>query len=656
MDPHEGERVVKDPAPSPSRAPAGGSFNFEDIQNSVIAAGENAQVHVTRALSKADEARKQEDFEREKLARGVARLEQTHAQPAVFGEDMRRRPFKYLLPFDFADKIRFFGRSEIVEDLFNRVACSDSSCRLAILHGDSGMGKTSLLNAGLVPALLYHNHFPLLVHLRTGDVVSQIKAALIPDLHLTRFFQDASLADFLHNVQAVLENRTIFVMLDRFERFLMNPAVAQDAFPEALARCLFDASLDVHWLLSLRSGWMGHLRALEESIPGAYQENQLALPPFTAEQAYTVFSKSAALADVELEPALVEVIVRDLGPRALLPAQIQIVGQALIQGRSARPLHLSLADLQETGSTAAILEDHLDRALSKLSPDRQTPVWQILSGLAAGEEAERSAADLHDTLEVYGVQAAQVDELLQFLTDNGLVQRAGDLYRLSGKLLPPVREWESRRSINQEAQAEFNRQLQRIRNSSLRGVGGGFLGFALAFLITNWPQIDDPGVLLFFAVMEGIGGVLAGGLPVFMDDIARASYRGSRGRLRVWTAMAAGAAGFGLAMLYHEMLESALGASLLPILLAGLQGAVWGAAAGLGLAFVRSGTGPKPRKILAAGLASGLALLLGELFAQAYRAPSYQGPLALHLALVALAGVLMPVIVIAAANWGDPPA
>jgi hypothetical protein len=434
----------------------------------------------------------------------------------------------------------------------------------------------------------------------------------------------------------------------------MQPAGAQDAFPASLARCLFDASLNVHWLLCLRSGWLGHLRALETNVPGDYLENQLALPPLSADQARSVLTKTAGLAEIELEPALVEALVGDLGPQALLPGQIQIVGHALVQNHTARPARLSLADLEQVGSTAAILEDHLGQALSKLPPDRQQLGWQILAALAAGEESERTEAGLHEELAAYGFPPEQVDDLLQFLADRGLVQRTGGTHHLSsGKLLPPIREWESRRSINREAQAEFNRQLQRIRNSSLRGVAGGFLGFALAFLITNRPQTDDTGALLFFAVIEGIGGLIAGGLPVFMDDIARASYRGSRVRLRRWTGVVSGAAGFALAMLYHEMLEIALRASLLPILLAGAQGAVWGAAAGLGLVLVRSGSGPKPRKVLAAGLAGGLALLLGELVAQAYRAPTYQGPLALHLALVFLAGAVMPVVVIGAASWGD---
>ena len=59
-------------------------------------------------------------------------------------------PYKGLLPFEPEDSELFFGREQLVEDLVGRLRGSDSF--LAVV-GPSGSGKSSLVRAGVVPAL-----------------------------------------------------------------------------------------------------------------------------------------------------------------------------------------------------------------------------------------------------------------------------------------------------------------------------------------------------------------------------------------------------------------------------------------------------------------------------------------------------------------------
>jgi len=61
-------------------------------------------------------------------------------------------PFRGLLAFRAADADRFFGREMLVYELVQRLAEEDSA-RLLALIGPSGSGKSSVLHAGLIPAL-----------------------------------------------------------------------------------------------------------------------------------------------------------------------------------------------------------------------------------------------------------------------------------------------------------------------------------------------------------------------------------------------------------------------------------------------------------------------------------------------------------------------
>lgn len=63
-----------------------------------------------------------------------------------------RNPYKGLRPFLEADTPDFFGREELVKRLVARMA-DDHGCRLLAIVGPSGSGKSSLVRAGLVPAL-----------------------------------------------------------------------------------------------------------------------------------------------------------------------------------------------------------------------------------------------------------------------------------------------------------------------------------------------------------------------------------------------------------------------------------------------------------------------------------------------------------------------
>ena len=68
-------------------------------------------------------------------------------------ETTRFNPYKGLRPFEEADSADFFGRERLVERLLARLGESDSRGRFIALVGPSGSGKSSVVNAGLLPAL-----------------------------------------------------------------------------------------------------------------------------------------------------------------------------------------------------------------------------------------------------------------------------------------------------------------------------------------------------------------------------------------------------------------------------------------------------------------------------------------------------------------------
>ncbi|MHA2276489.1 MAG: nSTAND1 domain-containing NTPase, partial [Candidatus Kariarchaeaceae archaeon] len=58
-------------------------------------------------------------------------------------------PYRGIHPFRYVDHPYFFGREITVDGLLAKVLLH----RLVILFGESGTGKSSIINAGLIPAL-----------------------------------------------------------------------------------------------------------------------------------------------------------------------------------------------------------------------------------------------------------------------------------------------------------------------------------------------------------------------------------------------------------------------------------------------------------------------------------------------------------------------
>jgi len=626
----------------------GASFKFENIRDSVIAAA-GSRIQIQEALSRADEARALEDFEREKLATGIARLQTAFAEPLPPTERWLGRPYKYLLPYDFEDTPIFFGRDEVVDRLYDRVACPDSSCRLAVLHGGAGMGKSSLLNAGLERMLAINGYFPIMVRLVSGSVPDQIKTQLIPGLNTAPILQSGSLLNFFTELGELLgKGRRTVVLLDNFDRFLESPE-ASGNFSAQLAECIFEENLDLHWVLSMRSGWLGYLRLLERDIPVAFLQNQFGLPPFSRAEARAAIEGPASLAGVTLEDGLADAILDDLGGEAFQPAQVQIVCQALMletPGGNA----LSLADYARLDRAEGILENHLNRAIGSMASSIQENAWQVLAALSEAPEVGRTLEALSAELTAYGSDASDMAGLLRALADRSIVRRSGERYFLSSeRMLAPIREWKVRRSVREETQAEMARQFLQLRNSAIRGVLAGYFGFGLSYLVANLSQ--DLFLLPVLAIIQGLGGALAGGVLVFADDIGRVSLLGRRRRLQWALTAVAGMVGFGLAMFFHEALELVIVPDMLKLLWAVIEGAGWGAATGLAIVWARTTKAPRWTALIGGSLLSATVLLGLDFLGQSFVRGELPENTVFYFGMVFLAGLILPLFLVGAAAW-----
>lgn len=162
---------------------------------------------------------------------------------------MKRR-YPGIKPFDYDDAPVFRGRQRETREVLNLVLTQ----KMLVLFARSGIGKTSLLNAGVAPKLSRYDVCPVFIQLNvTGDPVKLFQAQYqrvfdafyqnAPGSGVT--FQEAeTLWDTVHQNPLVRDNTTWVPVLifDQFEEFFRTyPAGERAVFLKQLGEILSDS-------------------------------------------------------------------------------------------------------------------------------------------------------------------------------------------------------------------------------------------------------------------------------------------------------------------------------------------------------------------------------------------------------------------------------
>ncbi len=225
-----------------------------------------------------------------------------------------RRRYPGARPFDDSplDEHVFCGRAADVERLYERVL----GARLLVLFSKSGLGKTSLLNAGLFPRLRKKAYLPVPIRLNGKDpasttVIAAIAAAAAarPDTRLTAG-DSTGLWEYLHTTLIWRDGLllTPVLVFDQFEEaFTLRDSTFRDELSAELgalasglpplrlhaAAGLGGPSPEVKILLSLREEYLGTLQEISLAIPGLFQE-RVRLAPLNDEDARLAIVEPAA--------------------------------------------------------------------------------------------------------------------------------------------------------------------------------------------------------------------------------------------------------------------------------------------------------------------------------------------------------------------------
>jgi WD40 repeat protein/DNA-binding SARP family transcriptional activator len=307
-------------------------------------------------------------------------------------------PFKGLAPFEADDAEFFFGRERLVDELVARLA----DVPLFVIVGPSGSGKSSLLRAGLLPALP-----PESMLVRPGE---------------------RSAAELRAVLDRVPPGERIVLAVDQFEDLFTSSVDEHErqAFVDALVEAAWDPERRALILIALRGDLFGRLGSYVE-LADLVGPNHILLGPMTTSELRRAIEKPAEQTGLEVEPALVDALVEDVAGE---PGGLPLLSTALLDlWREREGQSLSFAAYERTGGVRSAVGRHAEAAFRTLNEDEQKLARRILLRLVNGgggealtrRRATRVELDADDDQRVARVVAALVERRL-LVADAGTVE------------------------------------------------------------------------------------------------------------------------------------------------------------------------------------------------------------------------------------------
>jgi hypothetical protein len=246
-------------------------------------------------------------------------------------------PYKGLAAFQQGDARWFFGRERLTATVVQRMASTYDDPGLLVVVGASGAGKSSLLRAGLLPALGHGEAsiagsatWPQLLMTPTSEPIRSLATAVAAvgsvdvDILTERLHNDPR--QLVHVLRQTLRARygdgehdshRIILVVDQFEQTftLCDDENERALFVQALNMAALgaDGPPPALVVIGMRADFYHHCAALPELRP-ALQQRQVIVGPMSTTELRAAIEKPAAVAGLALQSGLVDLLLHDLDP------------------------------------------------------------------------------------------------------------------------------------------------------------------------------------------------------------------------------------------------------------------------------------------------------------------------------------------------------
>jgi energy-coupling factor transporter ATP-binding protein EcfA2/phage anti-repressor protein len=365
-------------------------------------------------------------------------------------------PYVGLRPFEIDESILFFGRNDQTLELLQRL----HQHHFVAVVGSSGCGKSSLLRAGLIPALKAgylvedSNHWIIAIMKPGQSPLYNLAEAILQQIDPASNAADFSLlaekineqgTDAILNLITPLRkenNVNFFLLVDQFEelfRFAMNQknvAGNDEAidFVNIMLQLSQQSSIPFYAVLTMRSDFIGDCDQFY-GLPEAMNKSQYLVPRLNRIQLKMVIEGPAKLFGGKINPSLTSRLINELGK---VKDELPLLQHALMriwdfEMNVNKSGELDPEDYKNIGGIENALSKHADEALTGMSDEEYRVTKKIFKALTAIDENGRKIRRpvlLSRLKEITGATEEQLLNIIDlFIKDRRsflIINKAGD--------------------------------------------------------------------------------------------------------------------------------------------------------------------------------------------------------------------------------------
>lgn len=406
-------------------------------------------------------------------------------------------PYPGLRPYREDEKDNFFGRDADREILVDKLL----SNRLTLLFAATGVGKSSLLQAAVMPQLkdplgenlsvIYHNDWVLNpIDSLKQSIINSIKEQNIP------LKEQQTLPELLAFC-TLFTRHPLVIILDQFEEFFRYQKQGEQfhEFIDQITTLVINTQIPLSLVISMREDFALELDAFKPKLPTLLFENYYRIDKLGEEAARDAIRIPAKRAGFSYEPALFDQLLKDLLSRDLdrapsslseeisktvEPPYIQIVCSQLWELEKDNPDKiLRLKTYQNKGGAKGLLSNYVNDELSQFS-DHEKDIASHAFDYLISRRGTKMPYTAEDLAEVIKKDEKELKKVLKKLTEKRILrpQKRGDSiwYELYHDMFSPAIE-----SWNDAHKKQKLKKRRWIMGSII-----GLLLLTLAFLIESF--------------------------------------------------------------------------------------------------------------------------------------------------------------------------
>jgi WD40 repeat protein/transcriptional regulator with XRE-family HTH domain len=375
-------------------------------------------------------------------------------------------PYKGLNYFDEADSDLFAGREALTAKLTERVLAIASSRslyerRFLAIVGASGSGKSSLVRAGLVPALRWNkDSADWIIHTitPTAHPLESLAANLTNSATTTSALMDELARDphslnlFVRQAMQPGNDSPVLLVVDQFEELfaLCHSEEERTSFINNLLTASSESDGPTILVIALRADFYAHCAGYLQ-LREALAQQQEYIGAMNDEELRRAIEEPARRGRWEFESGLVELLLHDVGHE---PGALPLLSHALLETWQRRRGHtMMLSGYTSSGgvrgaiaeTAEAVFTDQFNREQQLIAQRIFLRLTELGDETSTGDTRRRAA---FDELILKPEEAATTRAVLIVLADARLITTSEDSAEVAHEAL--IREWPTLRGWLEE--------------------------------------------------------------------------------------------------------------------------------------------------------------------------------------------------------------